>query len=215
MITSDFVPPFAIQFKGNSCARWVLRRLGWQLRFDGLPALQGVFAVYPHTSNWDFVVLVLVKWASGVPVRFWAKDKLFSVPVLGRWLRLLGGVPVERNSPHGLVGQTVKHFADCKSRGVYFWLAVAPEGTRKATPGWRSGFYQATVQAQVPLCLVKLDYAKREVTIENFIALKGEPEHDFARIKQVFEGVRAYRPRQAAPVRLLGSPDPDTKKAGS
>ncbi len=212
MVTRDFFPPFAIQFSGSAFARWLLRRIGWQIHFDGLPGLQGVFAVYPHTSNWDFVVLVLVKWATGLPARFWAKDKLFRVPVFGRWLRFLGGMPVERNSPQGLVGQTVVHFADCKSRGAYFWLGVAPEGTRKASPGWRSGFYQTTVQAQVPLCLVKLDYEKREVRIENFIALKGEPELDFARIEKIFEGVGAYRPRNAAPVRLLGTAESRPKK---
>lgn len=215
MVTSDFSPPFALQFKGSAVARWLLLRLGWQFHFDGLPSLQGVFAIYPHTSNWDFLVLVLVRWAIGVPVRFWAKDKLFSVPIFGHWLRLLGGVPVERNSPHGLVGQTVAHFADCKARGAYFWLAVAPEGTRRATPGWRSGFYQTTVQAQVPLCLVKLDYAKREVAIENFMALTGEPALDFLCIEKVFQGVRAYRPRNAAPVRLLGTQQADPKKIGS
>jgi hypothetical protein len=42
-----------------------------------------VIVVYPHTSNWDFVVGVLAKRAIGIPVTFWGKDSLFRVAVLG------------------------------------------------------------------------------------------------------------------------------------
>ena len=44
-------------------ARGLLRLAGWRLLYEGLPAKQGVIMVYPHTSNWDFVVGVLAKWA--------------------------------------------------------------------------------------------------------------------------------------------------------
>lgn len=211
MSTSDFPKPFAVQFAGSALARWLLTRLGWRVKFEGLPGLQGVLAVYPHTSNWDFVVLVLVKWAIGVSVSFWGKDKLFRVPLLGRWLRWLGGVPVERTSAHGVVGQAVAHLADCRSQGTYFWLALTPEGTRKPIAGWRSGFYQTALQAGVPLGLVRLDYGRREVAVLDFITLSGEPVGDFARIAAVYEGVQGYRPQNAAPIRLLDASVPRTE----
>lgn len=81
MIASDFPRPFPVQFAGSALACWLRRRLGWRVHFEGLPAMQGVLAVYPHTGNWDFVILVIVKWALGVPVRFWGKDSLFRVPL--------------------------------------------------------------------------------------------------------------------------------------
>lgn len=203
MVTRDFPQPHAVQFTGSGVARWMLARLGWRVEFEGLPGLQGVLAVYPHTSNWDFVVLVLVKWAIGVPVHFWGKDRLFRVPLFGRWLRWLGGVPVERTSAHGVVGQAVANFDHCRAQGTYFWLALAPEGTRKPIPGWRSGFYRTALQAGVPLGLVRLDYGRREVRLLDFIALSGEPQSDFARIAAVYDGVRGYWPHYAAPIRLL------------
>jgi 1-acyl-sn-glycerol-3-phosphate acyltransferase len=211
MAISDFPPPFSVQLTGSALARWMLARLGWRVHFEGLPGMQGVLAVYPHTSNWDFVVLVLVKWAIGIPVRFWGKDKLFRVPLLGRWLRWLGGVPVERTSAHGVVGQAVAHFADCRAKGSYFWLALTPEGTRKPIPGWRSGFYQTALQAGVPLGLVRLDYARHEVTVLDFIMLSGEPQADFARIAEAYEGVQGLRPQNAAPIRLLDASVPRTE----
>ena len=73
-----------MQLLGSALARGLLRAAGWRVVFDGLPAAQGVAIVYPHTSNWDFVVGILAKWAIGIPVTFWGKDSLFRVPVFGR-----------------------------------------------------------------------------------------------------------------------------------
>jgi 1-acyl-sn-glycerol-3-phosphate acyltransferase len=204
MPSSEFAKPYPVQFAGSWLARWILRRLGWSVKFDGLPALQGVLAIYPHTSNWDFVVLMLVKWAVGIPVRFWSKDKLFRIPLFGTWLSWLGGVPVDRTFPRGVVGQAVDQFAQARAQGQYFWLALAPEGTRKLIPGWRSGFYQTTLQAGVPLGLARIDYRLREVAVMDFIKLTGDDTADFSRIASAYEGVTGCIPGNAAPIRLIG-----------
>lgn len=211
MPSSEFPMPYPIRFAGNRLARWILKRLGWRVTFDGLPALQGVLAVYPHTSNWDFVVLILVKWAIGIPVRFWGKDKLFRIPLFGRWLSWVGGVPVDRTSARGVVGQAVDQFARARSQGQYFWLALAPEGTRKLIPGWRSGFYQTTLQADVPLGLARIDYRLREVAVMDFIRLTGDETADFKRIASTYEGVTGCIPGNAAPIRLIGPEVPRTE----
>lgn len=203
MSTKDFPSPHPVQFRGSALARWLLRRMGWTVHFEGLPCLQGVLAVYPHTSNWDFVNLIIVKWAVGIPVRFWGKDSLFRVPLFGRWLRYLGGIPVERTSAKGVVGETVAQIEAARERGEYFWLALAPEGTRKLIPGWRSGFYRTAVRAGVPLGLVKVNYARREVTVTDFIRLTGDEGIDFARIARRLEGAVGCRPANASPIRLL------------
>jgi len=51
-----------VQLRGSRLALTALRLAGWRLDFDGLPARQGVLIVYPHTSNWDFIVGILAKW---------------------------------------------------------------------------------------------------------------------------------------------------------
>jgi len=208
MTGGDFPRPYPVQFAGSALARWLLRRMGWRVQFEGLPGMQGVLAVYPHTSNWDFVVLIIVKWSVGIPVRFWGKNSLFRIPLFGRWLRSLGGVPVERTSPQGLVGETVAQLEQARAQGQYFWLAVAPEGTRKHIPGWRSGFYRTAVRAGVPLGLVKVNYPLREVTVVDFLRLSGDEAADFARIAAGFEGAVGCRPGNAAPIRLLDASVP-------
>jgi len=136
------LPPHAVRFKGSRVAAALLRLGGWRVLQDGFPARQGVAIVYPHTSNWDFIVMVLAKWTIGIQVRFWGKDTLFDVLVFGRWLRWLGGMPIDRRSPRGAVGAMVGHLREARERDTFMWLALSPEGTRRHTPGWRSGFYQ-------------------------------------------------------------------------
>lgn len=192
-----------VRLRGSRLARWALRALGWRLQFDGLPAAQGVAVVYPHTSNWDFPVGLLAKWAIGLPVTFWAKDTLFRVPLFGRWLRALGGVPVHRRAPQGTVGQMVDLMRDAREQGRFLWLALAPEGTRSRTEGWRSGFYRVAHGAGVPVGLVRLDYAQRRVGFDSFWQLSGHVAADFAVFARRLADSRGFRPALAAPVRPL------------
>jgi 1-acyl-sn-glycerol-3-phosphate acyltransferase len=211
MQLTDFPAPHPVQCQGNRLALWVLHRLGWTLEFQGLPALQGVLAVYPHTSNWDFVLLLIAKWALGVPVRFWGKDSLFRIPLFGTWLRWLGGVAIQRTSAQGVVASTVEQMCVAKEQNQYFWLALAPEGTRKRLQGWRSGFYRTAVAARVPLGLVCLNYPQRRIGISSFLQLSGNENADFDRMAAALNDAVGFRPDAASPIRLLDASVPRTE----
>ena len=191
-----------VKFQGSALARRILRLLGWQVHFQGLPGLHGVIVVYPHTSNWDFPVGLLAKWAMGLEAKFLGKHTLFQIPLFGSWLRWLGGVPVDRRAAGGVVEQMVEMFARKQQAGEYFWLALTPEGTRSWRPAWRSGFYRVTLSAQVPLVLAVLDYGRRQVRLIDVMTLSGQVDEDMRRIAQVFEGSTGLRQELAAPVRL-------------
>jgi 1-acyl-sn-glycerol-3-phosphate acyltransferase len=194
-----------IQLHGSAIARFALRLAGWRVQFDGLPTRQGVLIVYPHTSNWDFVIGVLAKWAMGMPIVFWGKDTLFELPLFGRWLRWIGGVPVDRHNPHGAVTAMVERFAQARAVDSFLWLALSPEGTRGYRDSWRSGFYQVATQAEVPLALAFFDYATRCVGIDACIRLTGDAARDMTTIDHVLGQHRGCRPELAAPVRLKQS----------
>jgi 1-acyl-sn-glycerol-3-phosphate acyltransferase len=191
-----------VQLRGSALARGLLRLAGWRVAFDGLPSRQGVVIVYPHTSNWDFIVGILAKWSIGIPVAFWGKASLFRVPLFGRWLRWLGGVPVERTSSQGAVAAMAQRLVQARERDQFMWLALAPEGTRRLSDGLRSGFYHVAVQAQVPLGLVGFDFARRQVVLVDFLHLCGEPQADLAAIAARLGHHRGRRPEWAAPIRL-------------
>jgi 1-acyl-sn-glycerol-3-phosphate acyltransferase len=200
---SDFPKPHVLQFQGSLAAQWLLKALGWRVEFDGLPAKQGIAIVYPHTSNWDAPLMFLVKWAVGVQVMFWGKDTLFKIPLLGSWLRWIGGVPVERTSSHGVVGHMIAQMRAKKEQGTYFWLGLAPEGTRKYIPGLRSRFYRVAVACDVPLLVVTLDYSRRECKVNQFLKLTGDEASDLARMSVLCKNVQGLRPDHMAPIRLL------------
>ena len=189
-----------VQFKGSRLALWALRTLGWRVVFNGFPTLQGVAIVYPHTSNWDFPIGMLAKWALGIPAHFWGKDSLFKFPLVGAWMRWVGGIPIDRSSSKGVVGQMVDVFEQHKANDQLLWLGLAPEGTRSLTPGWRSGFYQVALGAQVPLALVKLDWGKRCFSVVDFYKLTGQTDVDYAHFAQVFEGVEGFHRNQMGPI---------------
>jgi 1-acyl-sn-glycerol-3-phosphate acyltransferase len=207
-MTMDFAPPHPVQFQGSRVAKALLRGLGWRVVFEGLPALQGVIVVYPHTSNWDFVIAVLIKWSLGMPVQFWGKETLFRIPLLGRWLRWLGGVPVSRTAPQGVVEQMTLMMKQKKASGQYFWLVLSPEGTRKHTAGWRSGFYRLALQANVPVGLAALDYSRKQLVLRDFLRLSGRETEDMARIAEALAECQGFKPAAAAPVRLLDAQIP-------
>ena len=192
-----------VQFKGSRLARAALTLAGWEYSFDGLPSKQGVLIGYPHTSNWDFVVMILVKWSIGLPVQFLAKHTLFDIPLFGRWLAWLGGISIDRSASKGVVAQLINLFKRHQAENHYLWLALSPEGTRRHTEGWRSGFYQLTMLANVPLCMVRIDYGQKKVDLSHFMRLTGVEADDYAHIASVFEGVQGFHVSQAAPIQPI------------
>jgi 1-acyl-sn-glycerol-3-phosphate acyltransferase len=182
-------------------AAWLLRLFGWTIEAPGLPAEQGVILVYPHTSNWDFVVGLLTKWALGLQLRFWGKDSLFKLPLMGHWMRHIGGVAVNRSSSHGIVGETARQMMEARARGERFWLAAAPEGTRSLTTGWRTGAYQVAVQAKVPVGLAYFDFKTKTVALSRFLMLTGDTDADFAAFNEYLSQRVGKRPELAAPIR--------------
>ena len=192
-----------VQFNGSRLAHAVLTLLGWRLHFTGLPSQQGVIIGYPHTSNWDFVVMVLVKWSIGLQIQFLAKHSLFRIPLFGRWLAWLGGMPIDRSARQGVVGHLIDVFQQHQAQGRYLWLALSPEGTRRYTEGWRSGFYQLALLTRAPLCMVRIDYGTKCVDLSSFMQLSGDEQADYAQIAHVYAGVTGFHANQAAPIQPL------------
>lgn len=181
-------------------ATFCLGLAGWRVIGGELLQTRAVIIVYPHTSNWDFVVGILTKIALGLQVRFIGKDTLFRWP-LGVLMRYFGGIPVDRSHPAGLVDRMVGLFQG----GQPLNLAIAPEGTRSWRPGWKSGFYRIALAAGVPVTVASIDYAHKEVGVLANVDISGDPGADMARIAALFEGRRGRRPELAAPLILLES----------
>jgi 1-acyl-sn-glycerol-3-phosphate acyltransferase len=186
-------------------ARTALRLFGWCVDVVPPPGPRGVIVFYPHTSNWDFVIGYLAKLAARLEIRFLGKHTLFAGP-FGRFFRWLGGIPVDRRAPAGAIPALVRQFASTPR----LWLALAPEGTRRYTDHWKSGFYRLAVEAGVPLGLAYADYRTRVVGVGTYLALTGDEEQDLARIRAFYAGKIGKHAAQASDIRLrpTGSAEP-------
>lgn len=189
--------PAALPSWGQRAALRLLQLAGWRVLYKPLPGPHGVAVVYPHTSNWDFVVGLLGKWAIGLPFRWLGKHTLFRAP-LGFFMRYWGGVAVERSTSTG----RTQRLADKMHAAPWFWLAVTPEGTRSHRPHWRSGFYHLAVTARVPLLLVYIDYPNKELGVVDTLELTGDPEVDMKAVAAAYAGHQGLHPELQAPIVL-------------
>jgi 1-acyl-sn-glycerol-3-phosphate acyltransferase len=176
----------------------MLHLCGWTMLYRPLPGPRGILVVYPHTSNWDFPVGLFGKWALDLPFRWLAKDSLFRVPLLGKWFLALGGQPVDRSAANGMIRAQAARM----NAAPWYWLAITPEGTRGYRPHWKSGFYHLALEANVPLCLVYLDYPNKVLGVTDHVWLTGDQERDMAAIRAVYEGIQGKHPHNAAPIVL-------------
>ena len=106
----------------------------------------------PHTSNWDFILMMAMAWATGVRPMWLGKKEMFAGPA-GWLFRRLGGVAVDRENHAGLVDSLVARAGD----GSPVAILIPPEGTRAKRSHWKSGFRRIAIGAGVPVLLSFLD----------------------------------------------------------
>ncbi|HEX7025391.1 MAG TPA: lysophospholipid acyltransferase family protein [Gemmatimonadales bacterium] len=159
----------------------MLRAMGWRVGGGPPDLARMVIIAAPHSSNWDFLVGIALVFALRLDVRFIGKTELFRGP-LGMLMRWLGGLPVDRKRPEGMVEQTVAMF----TARDQLLLAVAPEGTRKPVTRWNSGFYRIAVGASVPIVPGYFDNARRVVGFGAPFYPTGNADADIAALRAFY-----------------------------
>lgn len=174
-----------------------LRVFGWTMADPIPPERRFVLIAYPHTSNWDYVFMILSAWAYGTPLHWLGKQELFKSP-LGPFFRWTGGIPVDRSKAGNLVAQAIERFAAEPD----FILVVPPSGTRKDQPYWKSGFYQIAVGAGVPINLATMDYLHRRAGYGPNYMPTGDPKVDMDHIRSYYAVTHGKYPERRQPIRL-------------
>jgi len=170
--------------------RGVLAALGWRLAGQFPNRAKFVVVVAPHTSNWDFPILLMAKWALKLDPSWMGKDAIFFGP-LGWFLRRIGGIPVERSATHNVVDGLVQAFGE-RPQMV---LALAPEGTRQYVADWKSGFWHIARRAGVPIVCVALDYGRKTIRLgPEFPAESDNSAAGIADIRASYAGVLGRHP---------------------
>jgi hypothetical protein len=176
---------------------------GWRVEAPPPQAVRYVLLAAPHTSNWDFVVMMAAGMALGIWPHWVGKHTLF-MPPFGWIARALRGVPVDRRAAANTVEQLVAQFA-ARQRLV---LAMPPEGTRRSAPYWKSGFYHVALGAGVPVALGYVDFVKKVAAIGPLLHPTGDIRADMDQMRAFYAGKRGRHPERQGPIRLKAEDDP-------
>ncbi|MDO8152083.1 1-acyl-sn-glycerol-3-phosphate acyltransferase [Isoptericola sp. b408] len=177
-------------------ARLYWRISQWRLKTEPAPDRTGILIGAPHTSNWDFVLMLAIAWRLGIDVRWLGKHTLFT-GWRGPIMRALGGIPVDRRDPSRVVDDIVDRVA----AGETFHLVVTPEGTRSGN-GWKSGFYRIAREADLPITLGYVDRTTMTTGLGPTMELTGEVTMDMDRIRAFYADKAGVRPELRTEPRL-------------
>ncbi len=176
------IPPSMPRVRPNRFTRWlgrtVLRLGGWRIAGPIPDIPKAVVIAAPHSSNWDGIWGFAAKLALGLEVRVLGKHQLFWWP-LGPLLRRLGGIPINREQPRGMIEQAVNMI-----RAVdRMWFVIAPEGTRKPVEKWKTGFLKIARAAEVPVMAVYFHYPERTIGIGHLFHVGDDLDAEMARVR--------------------------------
>lgn len=182
------LPPSMPQFPDRAWRkpfRTAVRLSSWRLEGEFPDVAKAVLIVAPHSSWWDGIWGLLFKVALGADISFMAKRELFRWP-LGGLLHRLGGVPIERGAAGDVVPQMVERFR-ARER---LWLGIEPEGTRKAVPRWKTGFWHIARQAGVPILPAYFDYPRKVIGLGPLFHPTGDKNADLAALRAFYQPFR-------------------------
>jgi len=176
-------------------ARTIVRAAGYRMVGEVPPA--GVIVGAPHTSNWDFVAMLVVMWHEGAHPRVLVKKQLFHGAV-GWLLRRCGGVPLDRQDPSGVV----RGLVDEAAGGEPFRLIIAAEGTRTKGDHWKSGFYRIAREAGLPITLAFFDPPTKTLGFGPTFHPTGDVGADMDVVRAFYADKHGLRPANATEPRL-------------
>jgi hypothetical protein len=172
-----------------------LRAVGW--RTAGEVPSRGVLVGAPHTSNWDWVLTMLLAWRYGITIRLLVKQELFVGP-LGWLLRRTGAVELDRKNP----AATIKELLAEADSGDPWLVGIAAEGTRSRGDYWKSGFHRIARQTGLPITLAFLDVPSRTVGWGPTFHPTGDVGADMDVIRDFYADKRGFKPDNFTPPRL-------------
>lgn len=177
----------------RAMARLWLKVSGWHIDASHPVQAPCVLVGAPHTSNWDFLLLVVAFLDLELDVRWMGKHTLFRFP-FGALMRWLGGIPIDRTrSSNNAVATTIAAFA----HNPQLIVCIPPEGTRRKVHRWRTGFYHIALGARVPILMAGVDGRHKTLRVLGTYHPSGDLERELPDIQRHYQGYEGLRPENA------------------
>ena len=151
-----------------------------------------IVLVFPHTSNWDFIIAIGVRTFLCEEINFVIKKEYYNF-LTTNFFNSLGGRPIDRSGNMN----SVEKISEMFKKNEIFRIAIAPEGTRKLVDNWKTGFYHIALKANCKILPVAFDWKKREVKIFEVFTLTNNFTNDFKFLKSLFKGVKGKIPENS------------------
>jgi 1-acyl-sn-glycerol-3-phosphate acyltransferase len=172
---------------------FLLNIMGWRIE-GGVPNLpKFVIIGAPHTSNWDFPIMMLFAFALKVKIFWMGKHTLFRKP-FGVFFKWLGGIPIDRTRSNRVVAQLVQVFHENEKLIV----VIPPEGTRKKVRYWKTGFYYIAKGANIPIVMGYADFRRKAGGFGPMITTTGDIEADMVKIKAFYANITGKYPDKSS-----------------
>jgi len=175
----------------QAVADFILKIIRWEIKGEIPDLKKFIIIVAPHTSNWDFVLGILVMFSLRIHIRWMGKHTIFRKP-FGGLMKWLGGIPVNRTYAAGVISEIADSFTNNES----LIINLAPEGTRKKVKNWKLGFYFIAKKANIPVLIGCIDYKKKVISFGPVIHLTDDQEKDITKIKSFYNSDMAKYPEK-------------------
>lgn len=156
-----------------------------------------VMVAAPHTSNLDFPLTMAIAWASDLDFVWLGKKEMFAGPT-GPLLRRMGGRPVDRENPAGLVDELIELAGSARRLAIL----IPPEGTRAKRTHWKSGFRRIAKGADIPVVLSFLDGPTRTGGFGPTLTMTDDVTADMDAVRAFYADKHGMKGQRFTPPRL-------------
>ena len=101
---------------------------------------------------------------------------------LGAFLRYMGGIPVDRSKPGGIIQDAINQIKEIDVS----LIAMSPEGTRSKVKEWKTGFLRIAKELNINIVPASLDFSKKEILLGNIFIPSGNNEKDILDLKNYY-----------------------------
>ena len=175
------LPPSAPSFGSplsRAFGRLMLRMVGMKLGGTVPDVPKVILLGAPHTSNWDLLLAMGMKYALGLNYSWMMKKEAFFFP-FGGMFKAMGGIPIDRKAAKNVVEQVGDWF-DANEKA---WIGITPEGTRTKVGTYKKGYLRIAYATGVPVFVVGVDRDTRTLVFDQFMELTGDIDVDNAQIR--------------------------------
>jgi len=158
---------------GNGLTRAIgsglLKLFGWKVEGKLPDEAKVILVGEPHTSNWDFVLIMCAAQSVGFRMSYIMKAEAFFWP-MGGFFKWMGGLPIERKKGKDSLEQIRRH-VDAHDN---IFLAITPSGSRSAKEKYKTGYLRMAHAFDIPLFLIGLHGPTKSIILDRLVDPVGD-----------------------------------------